>query len=245
VSGPEGLRAAGHALRYWEQRQSLNMHNLANVETAGYRARRIFAQLTEGGIPAVGTAVDPTAGALRETGGALDLALSGAGSFVVRSVSGEEHVRSGSFSLDGEGRVIDRRGRQLLAEGGALVLPPGPVEIDPRGVVTVAGERVATLRVEAPPAPPEGGSAGDAGPAGGGARAAAEATREVPDDGGEAFSRESVIVRQGALEGANVSPLEALIEMTNIQKSYAAVQSTVRTFDSALDTIVNRIGRVG
>jgi flagellar basal body rod protein FlgG len=36
-----------------------------------------------------------------------------------------------------------------------------------------------------------------------------------------------------------------MVELINIQRAYAAVQGGVRTLDGVLDTVANRIGRVG
>lgn len=244
--GPEGLRAAGHALLYWQRRQEVNTHNLANAETAGYRARRVFAEMLEGGIPSVGTRTDERVGELRQTGAPLDLALAGEGHFVVETPNGEKLVRSGSFTLDPEGRIVDATGNALLGTTGPLVVPPGPVEIDARGGVTVDGEQVGRLRIvgepESPvPLPGEEVLPGDRGEG----DAASAPTRgqgagELPDE----LPVESIFVRQGYLEESNVSALDSLIEMTTIQRSFEAVQTSVRAIDSIMETVANRIGRV-
>lgn len=243
MSGPEGLRAAGRALQYWQHRQQVNTHNLANVETTGFQARRVYSTLIAGGLPALGTAVDTRRGALHETGAPLDLTVT-EGYLVVGAGAGEERIRSGSFALDGNGRVIDEKGRPLMAEGGALVVPPGPVEIDAGGNVTVAGEWVARLRVERDFAPSDEpvpiGAVGMTG-----AEFAGDPSVSPPLDEDGVRPEGLVSVRQGYLEGSNVSALDALIEMTTIQRAYDAVQGSVRTLDAALETIVNRLGRIG
>jgi len=250
MSGPESLRAAGHALVYWHQRQEVNAHNLANVETAGFRGRRVFAEMLAGGLPRLGTAIDVRSGELRQTGSPLDLALIGEGHFVVQGDAGEVPVRSGSFTMDDGGRVVDAHGRPLLGEGGPLVLPPGPVEIDTRGRISVAGQEVGRLRVVRDTAPSSDpgtdvdgdpradaatGADGDGAPA---RTAAATATTEALGEG-------EVRIRQGYLEGSNVSALDSLIEMTTIQRSFEAVQNSVQTIDSVMETVANRLGRVG
>jgi len=248
-SGPGSLRAAGNALVYWQRRQEVNANNLANTETPGFRAERVFAELLETGVPRLGTVTDPRGGDLRQTRAPLDLALEGSGHFVVQGPDGERLVRSGSFSLDGEGQIVDSNGYPLLGSNGPLVLPPGPVEIDARGGVTVAGERVGSIRVVR-----ESDSASR--PAGG---RAAQRSGPVPDSvvpdsvvpaAGAARSHaevdtDQIMIRQGYLEGSNVSALDSLVEMTVIQRSFQAVQNSVRTIDSVMDTVANRLGRVG
>lgn len=250
MSGPEGLRAAGHALLYWQRRQEVNTHNLANAETAGFRARRVFAQMLEGGIPTVGTRTDARVGELRQTGAPLDLALAGEGHFVVQGPDGEKLVRSGSFTLDPDGQIVDGTGNALLGTTGPLVVPPGPVNIDARGNVSVDGEQVGRLRIVGEPASPppvrgeevlpgSRGAADENDPVGAPARPGEPG--EIPDE----LSDERIAVRQGYLEESNVSALDALIEMTTIQRSFEAVQTSVRTLDSVMETVANRIGRVG
>jgi len=234
MSGPPSLRAAGHALLYWQQRQEVNANNLANTDTPGFRAHRVFAEAIRGGLPSVGTAVDHRAGELRRTGGPLDLALVGDGRFVVETLNGERPVRSGSFSLDPDGQIVDADGNALLGMNGPLLLPPGPVEIDERGNVSVAGENVGRLRVV------RGGEEVDrrgtvTGPDSG-IQMANVALEDVPDP--------EIRVRQGYIEGSNVAELDSLVEMTNIQRSFQAVQSSVRAIDAMMGTVANRIGRL-
>lgn len=243
MSGPPSLRAAGHALMYWQRRQEVNANNLANVETAGFRAERVFAEAAAGGIPALGTVVDPRSGGLSETGSPLDLALEGPGRFVVETPEGARLVRSGSFALDADGQIVDDRGHPLLGVSGVLILPPGPVQIDARGVVTVADEEIGTLKIvrEVEVERNDSARGGGVGGAGRGSPrddtfAAMESLEELPTT--------QVTVRQGYVEGSNVSALESLIEMTTIQRSFEAVQNSVRAIDSMMDTVANRIGRV-
>lgn len=251
MSGPESLRAAGRALLHWQRRQEVNTNNLANVETAGFRAQRVFSRVMDGGVPTVGTSVDPTRGDLRKTESPLDLALASQGHFVVQSPEGERPVRSGSFTLDGDGQIVDPRGWPLLGESGPLVLPPGPVEIDSRGGVTVNGDLIGRIRVVSDRAPSEGSRSGAGGDSGDGVALAGTGpggfAMSLVDGAGEVgdpVPEELIDVRQGFLEGSNVSALDSLIEMTTIQRSYEAVQNSVRTLDSVMETVANRLGRV-
>ena len=254
MSGPGSLRAAGQALLYWQRRQEINTNNLANAETAGFRAERVFARVREGGLPTLGTATDTRAGDLRKTGSPLDLALVGEGRLVVQTPGGEEYVRSGSFSLDGSGQIIDQNGHPLLGVSGPLVVPTdGPVEIGEGGIVSVAGEQVGRIRVVREP---PGEVSGIADPSGGGASTdgleeggrlrmfSMLSTTTDPATGLDEIPESQVKLRQGYIEGSNVSALDSLIELTTIQRSFEAVQNSVRAIDSVMETISNRLGRV-
>ncbi len=245
MSGPDSLRAAGEALVYWNRRQEVNAHNLANVETAGFRGGRVFAEMLAGGLPRLGVTTDPRSGELRQTGSPLDLALAGEGRFVVQGDAGEQLVRSGSFTMDENGTIVDAHGRALLGEGGPLVLPPGPVEIDARGRISVAGEPIGRVRVVRDSAGTDAAAEPDPDATSPGEGGAQPARVGAPVSSSEALSEEQIRVRQGYLEGSNVSALDALVEMTTIQRSFEAVQNSVRALDSVLETVANRIGRVG
>lgn len=227
------MRVAARALAYWERRQEITSNNLANTETPGFKGQRVFAQLLNGmASPTVGVRDDLSAGVIRDTGRPLDLALEGEGFLVVETPNGDALRRGGSLSLDETGVLVDSGGRPVLGEGGPVVVPPGEVEVDAGGAVTVDGHAVAQLRIER-------AEAGSLERLGDGLWRSAARTPVVAGDVGE------VMVRQGALEGSNVETLDGLMEMLEVQRNYSAVQRGVVTLDGVLETIANRIGRVG
>jgi flagellar basal-body rod protein FlgF len=228
---PESLRAAASALRYWELRQQVASNNLANVETPGFKGERVFAQLLNDSLSA-GARTDFRAGALRPTNGPLDLAIEGDGFLVVDTPGGERLLRGGALRLDAQSRIADAAGNPLLGEEGAIIVPAGAqISIDADGTVRADGKVLDRLRVETVAAPDEleheqGGLFRATG-----ARTSVEVAQRT--------------VRQGFLEDSNVNTLESMIELITIQRSYAAVQGSLRTLDGVMDTIANQIGRVG
>ena len=58
------------------------------------------------------------------------------------------------------------------------------------------------------------------------------------------FANELTSVQQGALEGSNVNPNQAMVEMMSAMRSYEAAQRMVQLNDSILERSVNDIGRV-
>lgn len=228
---PPGLVAATLALRYWERRQEVVSNNLANAETTGFKGERVFARLLQGAVVEPGAATDFRPGALTTTGAPLDLALEGDGFFVVRTPAGERLTRGGSFRLDADGVITDQEGNALLGEDGPITVSPGKIEIGKDGGVRVDGREVGRLRVET--VPPGTQLQHDAG------------TRFLPDPARAAVDPAARRVRQGVLEGSNVDSVGSLVDLIDIQRSYAAVQSTVKTFDGVMGTIANEIGKVG
>lgn len=226
-----GMIRAANALHYWERRQEIAANNLANAETSGYKAERVFARLIGDAIPAADTATDLTAGALKETGSPLDFALGGDGYLVVDTPAGERLTRSGSFTLDADGRIVDAHGNALLGEGGPLVVGEGRIEVDGAGIIEVEGREVGRLRVET--VPPGAEMVHEGG------------TLFIPPAGRAAQALEQRRVHQGFLENSNVSTIDSLVDMISIQRNYAAVQRAIVTLDGIRDTISNQLGRVG
>lgn len=232
---PDALRNGAQALRYWEERQQVVAHNLANAETTGFKGERLFARLL-GETLATQAATDMRAGALTPTGAALDLALEGDGFLVIETAEGERLTRGGGFRLDDQGRITDPAGNALLGTDGPIVVrDAAEVLIRENGAVVADGFEVGRLRVVRP----------------------AENARLVHEDGirfrvdGELVDAHETgdggpapRVRQGYLERSNVDALQTMVEMIEIQRSYAAVQSTLRTMDGINERVANQIGRV-
>ena len=130
---------------------AVRANNLANVNTAGFRADMEQAQAVavEGygydsrHLARVGAAgISSASGALMHTGRDLDVAIQGPGLYVVEGLDGEErYTRHGSLQVDAELRLTIG-GRPVLGEGGPIVLPEfdslhigrdGTVSVIPRG----------------------------------------------------------------------------------------------------------------
>jgi flagellar basal-body rod protein FlgF len=229
MSEINGMTRAAHALRYWEVRQQAVANNLANATTDGFKGERVFARLMGDALPIADAATDLTAGTLKVTGAALDLAIGGDGFFVVATPDGERLGRGGHFRLDDEGRITDAAGNLLLGDGGPILPGEGSIEIDRGGLVRVDGRAVDRLRIER--VAPEARLQHDAG------------TLFLPDPTRESVGPEARQVRQGAVEESNVNSIGALVDMISIQRAYTAVQKAVHALDGIRSTISNEIGK--
>jgi flagellar basal body rod protein FlgG len=169
-------------------------------------------------------------GSLESTGRPLDLALEGEGFLVLNTPGGERLVRGGSFQLDVSRQLVDAHGNTLLGDSGPIVLPEGDYEITPTGVVKVEDVPVATLKIVRPREDAvlrrEGG-----------VRFLCDLPTESVDSG-------VVKVLQGHLEGSNVDPVDAMVEMIEIQRAYSAIQRSVLVMDDVLGRISNDLGKV-
>lgn len=225
-----GMTRAAHALRYWESRQQVVANNLANVDTAGFKGERVFAEVFGDALPVANSATDLTNGALKQTDAPLDLALGGDGFFVVETAQGEQLTRGGSFRLDDGGRIVDANGNPLLGEAGEIVVPDGgEVAINSAGDIHVDGQEVGRLRVEAVPQ-------GEPLEHAGGNLFIAAGRQPIAEDARD--------VRQGYVEDSNVSSVGSLVDMISVQRNYTSVQRTIVTLDEIRQKITNDIGRV-
>lgn len=224
-----GLTRAAMALRLYERRQEVVSNNLANVDTNGFKAERVFAQALADALPVPGARTDRSGGALVQTDAPLDVALGGAGFMVVQTPEGEMLTRAGSFRIDPDGQVVDPNGNPLLGEQGPITLGRGRVEIDERGTIREDGREIARLRLESVPV------GENLAHAGGGLFFPSPARAELPE--GER------VVRQGFLEGSNVNAIDSMVEMISVQRAYTAVQRTITTLDEVRGTIATDIGK--
>lgn len=195
-------------------------NNLANVNTAGFRADLERAQAVA--VQGYGydsrhlalvenSGVNLAPGALMATGRELDFAIKGQGLFVVEYAGAEAYTRNGSMQLDAEGQ-LSIAGRPVLGENGPIVLPEHErLHISADGVVSILppGEsqmlEVDRLRlVEAPAA----------------ALRKNEVGLLVTLSGEPAEASDAVVLASGFLESSNVSAIEALTATMSLSRLF-------------------------
>lgn len=231
--GPDALGRAGSALRYWQTRQSALSHNLANTSTSGFKGEKLFARVlesAEGVERRLESVTDHSAGAISNTGRTFDLALEGDGFFVVDTPDGARLTRSGSFRRE-DGFLVDPDGNTVRGNGGPVAIPEGGVTISATGAVLVDDVEVDRLEIARPRRVEElrreDGARFDPGP-----------------EGIETLDPAAVSVRQGALEESNVNPVDAMVEMLEIQRRFASVERTIRVLDEVASTAATQLGRL-
>jgi flagellar basal-body rod protein FlgF len=110
-------------------------NNIANASTTGFRADRVaFQQMLlqgGGGLASRATAggevldADRTAGAIRATGRALDVAVTGASWIAVQATDGTEaYTRRGDLRITETGVLETGDGFPVMGSGGPITVPP-------------------------------------------------------------------------------------------------------------------------
>lgn len=228
---PDPLQTISRSLSADVQTLSAVSQNVSNMHTPGYRAIRAMpAFLPDGATdagrnPSISTAIDQRDGALAQTASPLDVALRGAGFFVIERDGRFLLTRAGAFRTDGDGRLLTATGDAVMGYSGELRLPSGAVRIAKNGEVAVGDAAVGQLQVVAVADPARLRPAGD------GAYAY---------DGPLQEWRGSVI--QGAVERGNVDAAEETVRLMELTRHAESVQRAISVYDKAMDTGINQIG---
>jgi flagellar basal-body rod protein FlgF len=206
------------------QQQAVASHNLANASTAGFRADttafRVAPVVGGPGLPTRAYAVetvpgsDLSQGAIQGTGRDLDAAINGPGFFAVQGTDGTEaYTRSGSFDISPEGELRTRDGRTVLGDGGPIQIPADArISIGQDGTIsaTTTGNGGTTTNV---------GRLKLVNPQAGEIRKGADGLFRMKN-GGSADADPAVTVTSGALEGSNVNPVSAMVEMISLARQF-------------------------
>ena len=192
-------------------------------------------------------------GAMKQTENDFDLALEGPGFLTVLTAQGERLTRNGAFLVDVDGYLVTKNGDRVLGEEGPIRLKKNNFVIDEDGTVwqnaTFAAddrrlvsqaenqweniERVDRLRIVDVKRERYLKKQGDS---------YWRTTEESGDAQVIADSRPRV--RQGFLEGANVNPVQEMVEMIEVNRAYDANQKTIQTEDSLISKLWNEVVKV-
>jgi flagellar basal-body rod protein FlgG len=234
-------------------------HNLANVNTAGFKKSRVefedlvYDQTKAAGAPtsssaetpigletglgvrAAATSRDFARGNLKATSGPLDLAIEGDGFFQIQMPSGEiGYTRAGAFHLSSDGSIVTGEGYQVEPQ---ISIPANAtsITISKQGIVSasIAGQtgsqQVGTIEV-ASFQNPAGLSA-----AGGNMFLATTASGE-PQVGAPGEDGRGTIA-QGFTEDSNVSVVEEMVNMILGQRAYEANSRVIKAADEMLSQV--------
>ncbi|HEY9131827.1 MAG TPA: flagellar hook-basal body complex protein [Dyella sp.] len=198
--------------------------NVANMRTSGYRAERLKPDFKTGDMEPL-PHLNLADGTLRSTGQPLDVAIQGAGFFVV-DVDGQPMLtRNGQFHLDANSQLVDAAGHPVLGQSGPITLAHAHVHIDGKGQIIDGKDTVDTLRVVGVNSP--------------------DGLREMGEglytySGAEGDWNGSL--HQGALEQSNVDPGVEIVRLMALTRHAQSVQRAIQAYDLALQTGINHLG---
>ena len=228
--------------------QATVSHNLANINTAGFRAVQHAMEEVPVAGPGLPTRVnaimtsrmwDEASGAMQQTGQALDIAIQGEGWLAVQGPNGEEaFTRAGNLRVNATGLLETANGQLVLGNGGPISIPPferldigggGQISIVPIGQKPDGLAEIDRLKLVNPPR--EALMRGDDG-------------LFRRKDGADGIADPLIRIASGQLEASNVNAATALVEMIELSRRF---EMQVRSMSTAekIDESAQRLMRMG
>jgi len=241
-----GFYAACAGLRAQSQALEVSAHNLANLNTAGFRGQQASFQtllaIAHPTVPNVlnvatnnfgvleGTHLDLGPGSLQATGNPLDVGIEGNGFFAIQTPQGTRYTRNGSFRVARSGELITAAGNPVLGDNGPFRVPAGAVSISPDGTLSVNSAIAGRIRlVEFTPE----------------TKLSSEGEALLRAPGGSELRARATSVRQGMLESSNVNAVGAVMTLIGVQREAEMMQRALSLFHTEFNRIAaNDLPRV-
>jgi flagellar basal-body rod protein FlgF len=236
-----GAYVALSGLRQRSQHLERLASDIANGSTSGYKAERGTTTAAERPAfdRALQSAIDVAEGpgkfdfrngALAATGRDLDFALEGPGFFVVQTEAGPRYTRNGHFTRAADGTLTTEDGAAVLGESGPIRLGDGPLSIAADGTIRTGTTTAGKLQIV-----DFAGGAGLHRESGARFRAADPTT---------AAAAPATLIRSGVVEMSNVSMVERIAEMTEVARTFEALQKGIGVLMNDLDgKAISELGR--
>lgn len=250
----KGLYAASSAMLANMERQKVLSHNVANIDTPGFKQLLVsldeFSEVSAYlGDPlpsnitsldylgSLGLGVQPaeettdfSTGGITTTGEPLDLAIDGVGFFTVETPQGIRYTRDGRLAVDVDGNLVNLSGHFILDQNGNRIqVDEGEFIVEPDGQILVDGVDGAVIGLAAFEDPD------------------AELERVAPGvfaaEGG-ATGEDPGTIHQGALEGSNANAAQIMTQMVTVARAYEAAQRMVQVQDQLLGRSIQTLGRL-
>jgi len=224
------------AMRGSLARQTALANNLANTNTAGFRAeivnastRWLAGQTFNSRAEQVDqvVAADMAQGTVTQTGNPLDIAVNGDALIAVQASDGSEgYTRRGDLRINDSGLLTTGDGHPVLGEGGPITLPPADsIAIGHDGTITIipqGGDPNQPQAIDRIKLVNATGSTI--------AKGTDNLFREV--NGGALPQDPQAGVTAGAIEGSNVSATTALVQMIEASRAW---ETQIKLIDTAKD----------
>ncbi len=250
-----GYYATSAGLRAQSQALEVAAHNLANVSTTGFRGEKttfesLLALPRAAGASPInaaiistinattnnygvleGTHLDLSEGSFTSTGNPLDVAIQGAGFFVVKTATGTRYTRDGSFQISSAGELVTAAGDPVQGDTGAIRIPAGAVAIGADGTVSVGGTVAGRLRLVEFPS---------------GTKLSTEGGTLISAPAGTEKAAQASSVREGMLESSNVSAIGSMVGLIEVQRQAEMLSRAMNMFDTEFNHIAaSQLAKVG
>lgn len=223
-----------------EKRLETVARNVANMNTAGYRAEEVKFDtfLSRKGADPVNyastgaTFTSRVAGGLDKTGNPLDVAVEGQGFLAIQTPAGTVYTRDGRMQMTAQGQLQTLVGHPVLDAGGApLQLDPegGPPTIARDGMIWQGDQQAGAIGLFSldPNAKLQ----------------RYENSGLIPDKPGTAIlDFVSDGVRQGFVEGSNVNPIREMTKLIMVTRAFDSAATAIDKGEKAMDGAIQALG---
>jgi flagellar basal-body rod protein FlgF len=235
-----GLYVALSAQVALERRMTTIATNVANMNTAGYRAdhvtfEAIISRTTDKPVAFASTGntyISRLGGAMTKTDNPLDVAVQGDGWLAIQTPRGVAYTRDGRMQMKDTGELVTLNGYPVLDAGNSgLVIDPnaGPPSISHDGMVSQNGRQVGALGLFT-------------------IDANADLNRfdnsaVIPDQPATPtldFSSNGIV--QGYVEGANVNPVLEMTKLIMVTRAFDSVSNAIETSEASLQDAIKTLG---
>ena len=214
--------------------------NVANINTAGYRAEAInFSEvLANSGSESVSfvsmgnTYISRDKGAISQTGNPLDLAIDGEAWFSFQRGNEVAYTRDGRLQMNSSGQLTTVNGEPILSSSGSTIQADprgGRIVVQADGEISQNGQTIDSIGLfeinETDDLKRYGGSA------------------VVPE--GVAFPLQDpskARVMQGYVEGSNVNPMMEMTKLIMISRAFESAEKVMETSEEAQRQAVRDLG---
>lgn len=250
---PYGLYLSAEGAHAQSKRLEVIAHNLANVDTVGFKRELAlfqarFAEAIQRGAAAPGsgavedvgggvmvrqTLTDFSPGPIKHTGLPTDLAIEGDGFFLVRKDDELYLTRAGNFRLSADGILVTQQGYPVLSDTRDMIrIDPrsGPWEITTEGTVRQSGGAAQSLAVVRPAALHDLERAGE------------NLFRPLGEP--ELIPPSQRRLAVGHLEAAGVQPALEMTALIETSRLLEANLNLMKAQDQMLGGLINRLLRV-
>ncbi len=218
-------------------------NNIANINTTGFKAEALLFE--EYKMPVArsndfygsdrilsytqdwASVHNFSAGAIVQTGNALDIALQGEGFISVQTPAGERYTRNGELKIDDSGLLVTNSGYPVLSEGGEIRFSPNDsdITIDGEGNIITNNGLKGRLKI-----------------------VYFENPQSLILEGSNLFSGEnpqqdlSTKIVQGALERSNVSGVLEMAEMIRVNRAYQTLSQMQKSQAELRQKAIQKLG---
>jgi flagellar basal-body rod protein FlgG len=257
------LWAAKTGLDAQQTRMTVTAHNLANVNTSGFKkGRAVFEDLLYQNVKQVGAATSQdtqapsglslgtgvrvvateknySQGNLVQTSSPLDLAINGRGFFQIQMPDGTTgYTRDGSFQTNAQGELVTASGYRVQP---GINIPDGAQSI------SIGADGVVSVQVAGQAGTTQVGSiqlvdfVNPTGLQAKGENLLLESSSSGPAQTGTPGLNGLGSLVQGNLESSNVNVVEELVNMIETQRSYEMNSKAIATTDQMLEYVSNTL----